>query len=50
MSDYLSDNRMLRKNDIRRIIENRTFEKVDIIENGEHLFYRKHLKQQIQKK
>jgi len=49
LSDYLSDNRMLLKNDIRSIIENKTSEKIDIIENGEHLFYRKHLKQQIQK-
>ncbi|RLD54046.1 MAG: hypothetical protein DRJ01_18570, partial [Bacteroidetes bacterium] len=47
LSDYLSDNRMLLKNDISSIIENKTSEKIDIIENGEHLFYRKHLKQQI---
>jgi hypothetical protein len=40
---------MLLKNDIHSIIENKTSEKIDIIENGEHLFYRKHLKQQIQK-
>ncbi|MCD6366175.1 MAG: hypothetical protein J7L46_01405, partial [Bacteroidales bacterium] len=49
LSDYLSDNRMLLKNDIRSIIENKTSEEIDIIENGEHLFYREHLKQQVQK-
>ena len=49
LSDYLSDNRMLLKNDIRSIIENITSEKIDIIETGEHLFYREHLKQQVQK-
>ncbi len=49
LSDYLSDNRMLLKKDIRSIVENKITEKVEIIENGEHLFYRKHLKQQIQK-
>jgi len=40
---------MLLKNDIRSIIENKTSEEIDIIENGEHLFYREHLKQQVQK-
>jgi len=48
LSDYLSDNRMLKKEEIRRIVNNRSTENVDFIENGEHLFYRKHLKQQIQ--
>ena len=49
LSDYLSDNRMLLKNDISSIIENKTSEKIDIIENGEHLFYREHLKQQVRR-
>ncbi len=49
LSDYLSDNRMLKKEEIRKIVENRTIENINFIENGEHLFYRKHLKQQIQK-
>ena len=49
LSDYLSDNRMLQKKDIRTIIEKRTSEKIEIIENGEHLFYRKHLKEQTQR-
>jgi hypothetical protein len=40
---------MLLKIDIRSIIKNRTSETIDIIENGEYLFYRKHLKEQIQK-
>jgi len=49
LSDYLSDNRMLKKEDIREFVNNRMIENIDFIENGEHLFYRKHLKQQIQK-
>lgn len=49
LSNYLSDNRMLRKEDIRKFVNNRIIENVDFIENGEHLFYRKHLKKQIQK-
>ncbi len=49
LADYLSDNRMLLKSDIRSIIENKTSGKIDIVESGEHLFYREHLKQQVQK-
>lgn len=49
LSDYLSDNRMLKKEEIRKIVDNRTKGAIDYIENGEHLFYRKHLKQQVQK-
>ena len=49
LSDYLSDNRMLKKEGIRKIVEKRITEKIDFIENGSQLFYRKHLKQQIQK-
>ena len=44
-----SFNRMLKKEDIRKIVKNRMIENIDFIENEEHLFYRKHLKQQIHK-
>jgi len=46
MSDYLSDNRCLRKEQIQEMLSNTT-EKSDslkIIEDGEHIFYREHLK------
>jgi len=49
LSDFLSDNRMLRKKDIHKIVNDTISEKVDFINNGEHLFYRKHLKQEIKR-
>ena len=50
LSDYLSDNRMLKKEDIRRLVNNWSIENIDFIENGDTLFYRKHLKQCTQHK
>jgi len=47
LSDFLSDNRMLRKNDIKRFAENAISSNVDFIEDGDYLFYREHLKKQI---
>ena len=49
LSDFLSDNRMLRKNDIKRIVTETMSNNVDFIENGDFLFYREHLKKQISK-
>tara|TARA_R110002050_G_scaffold85747_9_gene182903 strand:+ start:7617 stop:9668 length:2052 start_codon:yes stop_codon:yes gene_type:complete len=48
LSDFLSDNRMLRKNDIKRIVTETMSNNVDFIENGDFLFYREHLKKQIE--
>lgn len=47
LSDFLSDNRMLRKNDIKRFVEKSISSNVDFIEDGDYLFYREHLKKQI---
>jgi hypothetical protein len=47
LADYLSDHRMLHKNEIKRIAENTITGKVDFIEDGDFLFYRDHLKQQV---
>ncbi len=47
LADFLSDNRMLRKNDIKRFVEKSISSNVDFIEDGDCLFYREHLKQQI---
>ena len=49
LSDFLSDNRMLRKNDIKRFVTKEMTNNVDFIENGDYLFYREHLKNQIEK-
>lgn len=47
LSDFLSDNRMLRKNDIKRFVEKAISSNLDFIEDGDYLFYREHLKKQI---
>lgn len=47
LSDFLCDNRMLRKNDIKRFVEKAISSNVDFIEDGDYLFYREHLKKQI---
>ena len=47
LADFLSDNRMLRKNDIKRFVEKAISNNVDFIEDGDYLFYREHLKKQI---
>lgn len=49
LSDFLSDNRMLRKNEIKRFVASEMTNDVDFIENGDYLFYRAHLKNQIEK-
>lgn len=46
LADFLSDNRMLRKNDIKRFVEKDISCNVDFIEDGDCLFYREHLKKQ----
>ena len=47
LANFLSDNRMLRKNDIKRFVEKTISSNVDFIEDGDYLFYREHLKKQI---
>lgn len=47
LSDFLSDNRMLRKNEIKQFVKNKITKNVEIIEDGDYLFYREHLKNQI---
>ncbi len=49
MADYLSDNRMISKDKIKTLLRTyaQGFNENDIIENGDNLFYRKHLKQKI---
>lgn len=49
LADKLSDNRMLRSDEIKDIANRTLSSTVDFIENGDHLFYRKHLKRQIEK-
>jgi cell division protease FtsH len=49
LSDFLSDNRMLRKNEIKRFVSQTMTNNVDLIENGDYLFYREHLKNLIKK-
>ncbi|MDD3876366.1 MAG: hypothetical protein PHT69_07070 [Bacteroidales bacterium] len=49
LSDYLSDNRMLKKDDIKRIVNRSFTQKTNFIENGEDLFYRNHLKSEVKK-
>lgn len=47
LADFLSDNRMLRKNEIIRFVEKTISSNIDFIEDGDYLFYREHLKKQI---
>jgi cell division protease FtsH len=49
MADYLSDNRMMLKEKIKELIQiySPNFDESNIIEKGDDLFYRKHLKQKI---
>jgi cell division protease FtsH len=48
LADYLSDNRMLRKDDLKLFISKSISNKVDFIEDGGNLFYREHLKKQVE--
>lgn len=49
MSDYLCDNRCMNKETIKEMIRNyaECFNENELIENGDFLFYRKHLKEKI---
>jgi cell division protease FtsH len=47
LSDYLCDNRMLRKNEMKQIADETLSSKVNYIENGDHLYYREHLKEKV---
>ncbi len=48
LADYLSDNRMLRKNEIKRFVEQTASSHLVFIDEGNQLFYRKHLKKQFE--
>ena len=49
MADYLSDNRMMLKEKIKELLltYSPNFDENNIIEKGDNLFYRKHLKQKV---
>ncbi len=47
LSDYLSDNRMIKKEKIRELYQRTTSQQVELIEKGDHLFYRECLKKQV---
>ncbi len=47
MSDYLSDNRMLKKPEIEKLINAHISKPVSFITNGDNLFYRNHLKKSV---
>ncbi len=47
MSDYLSDNRMLKKPEIEELINTHISKPISFITNGENLFYRNHLKKSV---
>ena len=49
MSDYLSDNRCMNKEMIKEMIGEyaKSFSENELIENGDLLFYRNHLKERI---
>ena len=47
MSDYLSDNRSLKKQEIENIINENISNQMDFITNGELLYYRNHLKKLV---
>lgn len=47
LSNYLSDCRMLRKEEIRKISDENLQKGINYIDNGDHLFYRNHLKKQV---
>ncbi|MDD7914120.1 hypothetical protein [Polaribacter ponticola] len=45
LANYLSDNRVIYKNKLELLIQDFATEKTVFIENGDHLYYRSHLKQ-----
>ena len=51
MADHLSDNRGLKKDEIKEMVRKyaKNFDVNDLIENGDNLFYRKHLKSKVKK-
>ncbi len=50
MSDYLCDNRMLKKDEIENLVNNYATSQIDFIKDGRLLFYRKHLKNLVSNK
>jgi hypothetical protein len=49
LSNYLADNRMIKKPGIKRIYQETGSKQIDLIEQGDSLFYRRHLKEQVEK-
>jgi cell division protease FtsH len=47
MADYLSDNRMLKREEIRTMVKTHAKSTVSFIETGDLIFYRDHLKRQV---
>jgi len=47
MSDYLSDNRMIKKEEIEAMVNKNVFVQINFIKNGDLLFYRNHLKNMV---
>ncbi len=50
MANYLSDNRMLKKPEIEKLINKHISKSVDFITDGDLLYYRNHLKREASKK
>ena len=48
MSNYLSDNRTLKKDKIEELVYSHLVSKVNIIKDGNHVFYRDHLKKMVE--
>ena len=49
MADYLSDNRMLKKDEIEVLVNKYATTSVSFIKNGDLLYYRNHLKKLVSK-
>ena len=47
LADYLSDNRMIKQEEIKAIYQKTASQQIELIEKGDHLFYRDRLKEQI---
>tara|TARA_R110002050_G_scaffold45069_2_gene107051 strand:+ start:2090 stop:2299 length:210 start_codon:yes stop_codon:yes gene_type:complete len=47
LANYLSDYSLIKKTDLKSIIDEFAKEKVDYITNGDLLFYRKYLKEKV---
>jgi ATP-dependent Zn protease len=48
LSDYLSEHSFMKKEQIKEFAQNYSTSKIDFIENGDFLYYREHLKSQVE--